>query len=300
MSLRNSILLVIFLLFVSRLPAQTNPVIKVSLNKNKILIGEPALFTIEGDIPAGRRFIFKNIDSIPHFEFLESPKIDTIKTGTTVHLKAIYQIRSFDSGHWVIPSFQLATGIKTDSIAVDVVFSDFDPTQDYHGIKDIIEVSISKKKFPWWWFAAAAILIGTLLYYLIKKKKPVVVQAVRSKLDPYEEAMNRLDQLIRNKPAIKTFYSELTDILRVYIYRSRGILSLQKTTADLVLQLSSAGLSKLGFEELSQALRLSDFVKFAKYNSSPEDDSNVYKTIRDSITELKKLQTQPIAREENN
>jgi hypothetical protein len=53
----------------------------------------------------------------------------------------------------VIPSFVFAEGIVTDSIPVDVVFSEFNPEQDYHDIKDIIEVTPQKKKDKqWWWY----------------------------------------------------------------------------------------------------------------------------------------------------
>jgi hypothetical protein len=38
------------------------------------------------------------------------------------------------------------------------------------------------------------------------------------------------------------------------------------------------------FEQLAQFLRLSDFVKFAKYQPGEADDKNILETIRHSIT----------------
>ncbi len=77
--------------------------------------------------------------------------------------------------------------------------------------------------------------------------------------------MKQLEQLQRDKPETKLYYSKLTDIFRLYIFQKKGILSLQKTTDDLVIQLKSLNLNKEQFDKLSQSLRLSDFVKFAKY-----------------------------------
>ena len=47
---------------------------------------------------------FFQLDSLPHFEFLNKQKIDTTNTGTGTVLSQVIRITSFDSGHWVIPS----------------------------------------------------------------------------------------------------------------------------------------------------------------------------------------------------
>jgi hypothetical protein len=67
-------------------------------------------------------------------------------------------------------------------------------------------------------------------------------------------------------------------------------LSLQKTTDDLVIQLKSLNLSKEQFDKLSQSLRLSDFVKFAKYIPGKEDDSNSFNEIRNAIITIEKTE----------
>ncbi|MEI9911286.1 MAG: hypothetical protein WDO71_17460 [Bacteroidota bacterium] len=56
-----------------------------------------------------------------------------------------------------------------------------------------------------------------------------------------------------------------------------------------MVQLKGMPVTKEQFEKLSQALRLSDFVKFAKYVPSPDDDKNYYETIKDSIISIEKI-----------
>ncbi|HEY6506127.1 MAG TPA: hypothetical protein VIZ28_19260 [Chitinophagaceae bacterium] len=273
--------------------AQQKTTIKATVDKNKILIGEPIQLTLEANIPANEAIQFFSIDSIPHFEISEKQKTDTSDTddGGTV-LRQIILLTSFDSGHWVIPSFVLAEGIATDSIPVDVVFSEgFNPDQDYHDIKDIIEVTPQKEKQKWWlWYAigGGALLVIGLLVYLLRKKKPVV-QAAPVIMDPYEVALKQLEKLQNEKTDRKQYYSALVDIFRVYILKKKGIHSLQKTTDDIVVQLKSIPVAKEPFEKLSQALRLSDFVKFAKYVPSAEDDANTFETIKNSITSIERL-----------
>ncbi|HEY6504327.1 MAG TPA: hypothetical protein VIZ28_10160, partial [Chitinophagaceae bacterium] len=87
----------------------------------------------------------------------------------------------------------------------------------------------------------------------------------------------------------KQYYSALVDVFRVYILKKKGIHSLQKTTDDIVVQLKGIPVAKELFEKLSQALRLSDFVKFAKYVPSAEDDTNTFETIKNSITAIEKI-----------
>ena len=100
--------------------------------------------------------------------------------------------------------------------------------------------------------------------------------------------MDELDKLEKNRPDTKRYYSVLVDTFRLYISRKKGITSLQKTTDDLVVQLKQLELGKSEFDRLAQALRLSDFVKFAKYEPEAVDDRQTMETIRESIKVIEK------------
>lgn len=266
--------------------AQGGATIKANVDKNKILIGEPITLTVEAYLSPESVKKFIVIDSINHFEFLEKPVIDTPDKTGGWNIKAVYKITSFDSGHWIIPSFVLLPDVKTDTIPVDVLFSDFDPNQDYHDIKDIIEVKPSENMQWWWYVAGGVLLLATLIFYLAKKKKQQPVIVPKLIVNAYDEAMKGLEELQQSKPDAKQYHSRLVEIFRLYVYRRKGILSLQKTTDDLVLQLKELGLPKEQFEKLSQSLRLSDFVKFAKYIPSNDDDMNCFKIIFESIKQI--------------
>ena len=108
-------------------------------------------------------------------------------------------------------------------------------------------------------------------------------------IDPYEEAQQLLLQLQSDKLETKEYFSRLSGIFRLYIFRKKGLLSLQKTTDDLVVQLKDIQLSKEQFEALSQSLRLSDFVKFAKYIPAEEDKTKVFVVIENSIDTIEKI-----------
>ena len=271
--------------------AQNKTTVKASLDRNKILIGEPIKLSVEVNIPRKEAIRFFTIDSLPHFEFLEKQKIDTSGSGNETVLKQVFKITSFDSGHWVIPSLVLEKNIATDTIPVDVDFSNFDPNQDYHDIKDIIEVNPVEKKNWLWFIISGAILFVLIIIWLLSMRKKKVVLSVQPVVNPYEEAMKQLEQLRKQKLPPNQYYSELVDIFRLYIFRKKEILSLQKTTDDLVMQLKDINLDKEQHAQLAQALRLSDFVKFAKYIPANEDDVNVFNAIKNSITTIEQSES---------
>ncbi|TMI72474.1 MAG: protein BatD [Bacteroidetes bacterium] len=269
--------------------AQNKTTVKATVDKNRIFIGERIQLTLEADIPENEPIRFFIIDTIPHFE-LEREKIDTSNTSEGTSLKQIIHITSFDSGHWVIPSLVLGENLATDTIPVDVAFSPMDSTQAYHDIKDILDIKPAEEKKKWWlWYAigGSVLVLGLIAFLLFRKKKPVLAVAPPA-VNPYDEAMQQLDKLQKEKADQKQFYSRLVDIFRIYVYRKKDIHSMQKTTDDLVVQLRGLPMDRLQFEKLAQSLRLSDFVKFARYVPSAEDDRNTFETIKNAIVAIEK------------
>ncbi len=291
----KNIFLLLSIVFTQILFAQNNAVIKASVNKNKILLGEPLIVKVEMNLPSGSSIEYSEPDSISHFEFLEKVVVDSTINDGEVNIIRTYTITSFDSGRWEIPPFVLTKSIMTDPIPIDVDFSDFDPEQDYHGIKDIQEVKTGKKKLPWWIYGIAAMLLGLITYIILRKKKqPVVLPVSKITVDPYDEAMQQLDDLQKEQITDQEYFSRLINIFRLYTYRKKGILSLQKTTDDLIVQIRNVLPDNEQFEKLTQALRLSDFVKFAKYIPSDEDRSSCFNKIKNTINAFERSGTEKL------
>ena len=299
--INKAIHFILFLLVAFAGNSQTRTTVHASVDKTNILIGEQINLVIEANIPENEPIGFFSPDSIVHFEFLQKGKIDTANTTKGTILKQLFRITSFDSGQWVIPSYTLpqSENLKTDSIIINVGFLPMDSTKDYNDIKEIIEVNAAKKQDLTWYYAGGGLLLLLILIYFLtrkKKKKEQQSAAVAEKIiDPYTAALEQLDQLQREnltaKEATKEYYSRLTDIFRIYVERRKNLRSLQQTTDDLVTQLKSINLGKELYNQLSQSLRLSDFVKFAKYIPTESDNRNVFDTIKKSIQVIEKMNT---------
>ena len=273
--------------------AQSGVRVKSTIDRNSILIGERITLSLEADIPENQQIRFFNIDTIEHFEFIDRGKIDTVNTSEGTLLRQDLVITSFDSGQWVIPSFplDLQNQYRSDSFIVNVSFTPFDTSKPYHDVKDIIEVepeSEKEEKKQWLYYAiAVAVLLAALLYVLLRGRKPK--EQVAQTVDPYQDALQKLNalQAVYDMDA-KAYYTTLIDIFRNYLAKRKNLLSMQKITDELVMLLDSIGLPKDLYKSLAAVLRMSDYVKFAKFQPSQDDKNESLSVIKQSIDTIEK------------
>lgn len=267
--------------------AQTASILATT-DKNQILIGEPFQLTIQVSIPQKQNFHFSFPDSITHFEILGKPVLDSVADNNSIGISAVYKLTSFDSGRWAIPPIVLTRNIQSDSVIMDVVFSDFNAAADYHDIKDIIEIK-PKTEIRWWRIITGAILLLLLIvYYFIRKKIKNPILKIETPVNPYQLAMRQMNELRQTKTDSKSFHTKLIDIFRQYLFYKNGILSSQKTTEDLVPQLKSLNFENEQLALLVNSLRLSDMVKFAKYQTTNEENELCFNRILDAIKKMEK------------
>lgn len=268
--------------------AQSVTTIQVRADRQRILIGEPIQLTLQADIPETAPIRFFRIDTLPHFEILNRGKIDTSNTGEGTRLLQQISITSFDSGSWMLPPLPLGDSLFSDSIPVEVGYSPYSPEQPYHDIKDIIsEKPKEDESTPWWWYAAGAALVILLVFLFVftRKKSPPPAAPVVQR-DPYAEALQAMEPLRSLSGDGKEWFTQLVNIFRLYADERKGIRSLQQTSEDLIRQLSSQSLSAETYQRLSQALRLSDFVKFARYQPETVDREQAWQAFNLAIREL--------------
>lgn len=260
-------------------------------DKQKILIGEPLKLEVTAMAPRSVAVQWPAIDSIYHFEILHRSKIDTQLSGNDVAFKRVYTLTSWDSGRWQLPSFHTTASNKTKPLVVEVAYTPFDPKQDYHDIKDILDVK-PPTRITWYWYVIGAALL-LLLFWLIfpQRKRKETEEAPISTEGVYKEAMKRLEQLKKQQTSAeaKAYYTALIDIFRDYLYKRKNIQSFSKTTEDLAHQIKSLQLPSADYQALVPVLQLSDMVKFAKYQPQPDETKTAWETIRHSIVTIEQI-----------
>jgi hypothetical protein len=271
--------------------------IQATVDKQKIVIGEPIHLKLDITVPDNVPFAWPGLDSLPHFDWLDKGKIDTTVRPGERSYQQYLTLTSFDSGTWAIPRLPFLVGNKkafSDSVRISVSYTNVDSLKDFHDIKDIIDIPNPFARWIGWLVAVATLLSVTLVFWLIRKKKLLkrLIPALRPapRLSPYEEAVKNLEELQRqhlpDTGAMKAYYSRLGEILRVYLLRRLEISSFAETSEELIGQIRRLRLPADIFDGLAEALRMSDFVKFAKYQPGIADSDQHYRAVRASIEAL--------------
>ena len=270
--------------------------VQASTDVQKIFIGQPIRLMLEATVPDNVPFVWPVIDSIAHFETLDRGRVDTTVLPGERGYRQSMTVTSWDSGSWAIPRLAFVAGGKkifSDSIRIAVDYTK-DSLKDFHDIKDIIEVPNPFERYYAWIVAGFTIVSLVLVVWLVSKRKLLqrwVAERVVVRLSPYEEALQQLDELQRQQlpeaGKFKAHYSRLGEIFREYLLRRLGIASFAETSEELILEVRrNQLLPPVLFDALAEGLRMSDFVKFAKYQPGIIESRQHYDTVRAAIESM--------------
>lgn len=263
-----------FLLLISSLTYAQK--VSVTTDTTNIRIGEQFLFKIV--IKDTANVIFpEKLENLTSLEVVKDVKIDTFKNS----LIKKYLMTGFDSGAFYIPTQQIFIKNRaylSDSVLINVATVAVDTTkQKMFPIKAIQTEPLVYDDFKPYiiWVVLAILLIGLFIYYLKNRKKPEIKEVeIINTLPPFEEALEKLQELdnklLWQNNEIKKYYSELTEIVRVFIEKELEIPALEITTHELVSLLSDYNNpknikpAKETIRKLNALLQEADLVKFAK------------------------------------
>ncbi len=267
--------------------------IKAFVDKDKILIGEPISLTVEAYTPLGVSVVWFDAASLAPFEIIQQLPADTLQNIDGKQTLQKFIITAFDSGQLVIPPLEVKVdGVSyfSDSLVIRSSFISFDPQEDYRDIKDIIEARDEENNWWIWISLLSLIVLSVLAYWLLaNKKRPVVVSdSVISKPSAYAEAMKSLSELKEKAPSLgeKTYYTMMNNILRKYLEGKFNISTFDRTNEELIKALSKFNIPAVAYQKLVYSMNIADYVKFAKFRPSEEDNREHLEVVGQSITIL--------------
>jgi hypothetical protein len=257
-----------------------------SIDSTSIKIGEQIIYQISVESDTTDLVVFPEGQTFLPLEAIESYKVDSTKRNARFLLIKKYGLTQFDSGTYYIPPQKIRVGSKeffTDSLRVEVNPVAVDTTkQKLYDIKPIIGVEKSPEK--WWLYLLLILLglglIGFLVYWFVWRDKPLTKEEKIAMLPPYERAKLALQELDNStflvNDEIKSYYSELTLIIRKYLDEKVYDHSLESTTEELInrLQVLKDGnridLDRETIVNIETILKRADLVKFAKAKPDKE------------------------------
>ncbi len=296
--LKKKLIIWIIILLAAATAVQAQEVrVKASIDRNKILIGEPIQLRLDVEIPQNTAMGWFHLDTLPHFQFITRNAIDTQNNARTILFKQFVTITSFDSGSWVIPQLPLTVGNNrylTDSIPVTVDYSPMDPNQPYHDIKDILEVPEADSGYINYIILAITLLAIALLIWIFWKKKKSAAPAAVAGLarSPLDQALHELNALKADQESgvttVKTYFIRLNDILRVYFKNRQLVTAPDAGNEQFVLKVQQ-DLKAEQVQSLAQTLRLADAVKFARYGASVQEQQEALEVIRKTLPVIEEI-----------
>lgn len=265
--------------------------------RDSVLIGDQLMYGVEMRlVEEGTQFAFPEWKNDPRGGITAvSPwLIDTVKVTRQkkgmprlLDIKAGLIVTSFDEGLYELPQIVLQRHSK-DGI-VDTLY--FEPmrlevktmpvdtaTFVPHDIKGQIRYPVTVGEvIPWviggQWIVAL-IILAICLYLMFGRKEKI---EFKRKDPPHIVALRELDKYRGKDMWVpekqKAFYSGVTDTLREYISERYGIGAMEMTTAEIFDGLKSEDLPKGLYEDARELFDRADFVKFAKYVASDEDNA---------------------------
>ncbi len=276
--------------------------VKATLDTNMVEIGSQPTLTLSTTVKIGQRVTpptFKNRQIVPTLEVVQELKPDTlISPNQEVTFSYHYLITSFEDSTYFINRIPIL--VDRDTIYSGIVKVQFtmlqnvdsafyqgvDTTREVYKIFDIRDVKQTPWTFEEFWarfgdtiliILVVALLASLITYIVIRKMRNKPIIPISKPKEPaHKTALRRLNELKKRKVAEgkeKEYYSELTEILKTYISDRWGTSVLESTSAETLEVLDSElGKKSEAYAIMDYIFGIADFVKFAKMQSSPEEN----------------------------
>ena len=261
--------------------------------RDSVLIADQLRYGVElKDIEEGTPLSlpeFKQEESTP-LRIISGWQLDSTRVSRRKESPARYDIKAslilttYLGGTYALPDipvlvdgdtlvFQAAAPLEVTELPVDM--ETFEPND----IKGQVKVPYTLMEiFPWalgiW---VVLLVIAGLTAWLLGRKK--AEEAILHTDPPHIRALRKLEKYRGSEfwqPARqKGFYSGVTDALREYIAARYGIGAMEMTTAEIFDSLKGTDLPEELRTEMKDLFERADFVKFAKFTASDEDNAQV-------------------------
>jgi hypothetical protein len=286
--------------------------VSASIDSVQMFIGEQAKLTIQALQPQDHTLQFPIFsDSITsNLELVSTLKPDTVLLeNSMLQVTNTYIVTSFDSALVYHPGFEIKAGDNiylTNPISIKIVDMPIDTTQQaITDIKDIYQPPID------WMFyltiagyTILAVLIIALIIYLLNKylksRNTNQSEPQPEPIDPrkaHEIAYDELEALSQKQlcqtQQFKTYYTELTEILRRYISNRYAIDAMEQTSDDILSEFrrnKELKDKKAEIKLLNDVLQLADLVKFAKWQPLPDECERSFHQVTQFIDQTKEVE----------
>jgi hypothetical protein len=283
-------------------------VVSSYVDTTSIRIGEQINYNIKIKLDSLDEINFPKAKDFSPFELINEFNIDTNYLDKKFIISKQFALTFFDSGTYYIPSQKLNLQnkeFKLDSFKITINAVKIDTTKQ--GLYDIKPIMKSNTQFDflfWLYILIFIIVICIFLYFKNQIFSFFTIQKLEVEyLTPYEKAVSELSIIKKlndlSELDIKTYYSNLTFVIRNFIEEKIIDNALECTTKELVQKLSLLKTSKkLNFsnstlKNIEDVFSRADLVKFAKFVPDNQSASIDLEILTKELENIKSILPQP-------
>lgn len=293
---------------------QRPPEVHTRFSADTVLIGDQFFLELDIDKDVAQEIRlpqFEDRKFVPQIEMLGIDRVDTLsREGRRIRLRVVYRLTGFDAGSYRVDGFPVVwsaspgdasdgkgdTILAPERLGIEVRTFDIDTaTYQLSDIKRPIHTPLvfAEIRELVYWGAAVAVLLAGVIYLLVRYfgRKKRRTGAKRS-VPPHVAAIRALEKLHSKKlwqnGKHKEYYSQLADIVRIYIQGRYGIGAMEMTSDQLLEAMRDSNDEQLR-TKLRELFALADLVKFAKMAPTPEDNEQAYFDAYFYIEETKEI-----------
>ena len=266
--------------------------------RDSILVGDRLLYGFElNNVPDSTVLAFPKIANPIMTDVLALPmwqvdtlKVQKIRANNTrlLNIRATVAIQPFEEGTYELPPLfvqRIHSDGTVDTLQFErqtiEVFSMPVDTATYvpHDLREQAGYPVrASEVLPWLLgFWLAVLLVIGLVSWILSRRRSADGPAFRE--PAHITALRKLDKWRGDKfwapDKQKQFYSGVTDALREYIVARYGVGAMEMTTAEIFDGLRGTDIPADLYQEMKDLFERADFVKFAKYIATPEDNATV-------------------------
>lgn len=248
-------------------------------------------------------------DNWQGLEVLAKSQKDTLAENNNFIYRQAISLTAFDTGVYKIDSVALVfhRANLTDSIYAYPLYLAFrtvqlDSTNRYYDIKQPMDIDYS-----YWFEILLAILIVALIAFILvwwyKNRKTNQQKSEHKVVIPaHITALKQLKALQETEAwmhlPLKTYYINLSTILRRYIQDQLDILAVETTTDEIVEAIRTKRFDEQLKNEVQDLLQMSDLVKFAKIKPVLEEGKKYINIALKFVDQTKPSDTKSAANDE--
>ena len=291
-----------------------NVLVTATSDSINLLVGDQTKIHLEVTCDADQQVDFPLFSDtlITGIEILQPVVTDTqyVNKKRRMTVTRHYTVTSFDSAFYFIPPFQVyvdSVPYSSDGLALAFFMFDLESNEPdaFIGPKSIMQMPLKWQDVKLSVFGGVAlILLVVLVVFLIiryRDNKPIIrVVKIEPKIPAHVKALADIEKLKLNRMSYgddaKSYYTDLTDIIRVYINDRFGFYATEMTSTEIYNELLKHQ-QKESLNDLMELLQMADLVKFAKFKPMlNENDRNLLSAVdfvNDTMVEPNEEEKQP-------